>query len=163
PNGTATKDRSSVGITFAKEPPKYELMMNSFANESILVPPHDPHYRAEAVWRMRADARIISVVPHMHWRGKDYRYEALYPDGRRRVGEAAGHAGRPVVRPPRPQRRRRDHAGRAAGAVEVDAGAGRREGAGEAHARGVRQAGAGAPEALPAQAEPAGREETGGA
>jgi mono/diheme cytochrome c family protein len=83
PNGKATKDRSSVGITFAKEPPKYELMMNSFANESIMVPPHDPHYQAEAVWRMRADARIISVVPHMHWRGKDYRYEAIYPDGRR--------------------------------------------------------------------------------
>jgi hypothetical protein len=83
PNGKAVKDRSSVGITFAKKPPKFELFTNSFANESIVVPPHDPHYRAEATLRLRADARIISFVPHMHWRGKDYRYEAIYPDGRR--------------------------------------------------------------------------------
>ncbi len=83
PNGKATKDRSSVGVTFAKEAPKFELMLNSFANEGIQLPPFDPHYRAEATFRVRADARLISAVPHMHWRGKDYFYEAIYPDGRR--------------------------------------------------------------------------------
>jgi thiol-disulfide isomerase/thioredoxin len=85
PNGTATKDRSSVGLTFAKAPPKYELMMNEFANTNIAVPAHDPHYKAEATFRLRGDARILSFVPHMHWRGKDYRYEAIYPDGKRRT------------------------------------------------------------------------------
>jgi acetyl esterase/lipase/peroxiredoxin len=83
PNGTATKDRSSVGVTFAKEPPKFELFTNFFANESISLPPRDPHYRAEATWRLRADARIISFLPHMHWRGHDYRYEVIYPGGKR--------------------------------------------------------------------------------
>src|SRR5262249_50558320 len=83
PNGTRVKDRSLCGITFAKKPPKYELQMNSFANETIRVPAHDPHYRAEATLRLRADARILGFVPHMHWRGKDYFYEAIYPDGRR--------------------------------------------------------------------------------
>lgn len=83
PNGTKVKDRSSVGIHFAKQPPKYEYFTNSFANESIVVPPHDPHFRAEQIWRLRGDARILSMVPHMHWRGKSYRYEVIYPDGRR--------------------------------------------------------------------------------
>jgi mono/diheme cytochrome c family protein len=83
PNGTATKDRSMIGITWAKKPPKYELFTNTFENESILLPPNEPHYRAEASLRLRADARILSFVPHMHWRGKDYRYEIHYPDGRR--------------------------------------------------------------------------------
>lgn len=83
PNGTITKDRSEVGITFAKKPPKYELQMNSFANESISLPPHEPHYRAEATFRLRGDARLISLTPHMHWRGKDYFYEVIYPDGKR--------------------------------------------------------------------------------
>jgi thiol-disulfide isomerase/thioredoxin len=83
PNGKAVKDRSSIGITFAKEPPKYELFTNSFANETILLPPYEPHYRAEATLRLRADARILSFVPHMHWRGKDYRYELVHADGRR--------------------------------------------------------------------------------
>src|SRR5262249_45762796 len=72
PNGTKTKDRSSIGMTFAKEPPKFEMYMNEFANMNIAVPPHDPHYKAEATLRFRGDARLLSVVPHMHWRGKDY-------------------------------------------------------------------------------------------
>ncbi len=83
PNGKKTKDRSKVGITFAGKSPKFEYFTNSFMNESIEVPPYDPHYKAEATWRLRGDARILSFVPHMHWRGKDYRYEVIYPDGKR--------------------------------------------------------------------------------
>ncbi|MHB1422357.1 MAG: redoxin family protein [Gemmataceae bacterium] len=85
PNGTAVKDRSSIGIIFHKKKPKYELLMNSFMNESIRIPPRDPHYRAETTMRFRADARILSLVPHMHWRGKDYFYELIYPDGRKQT------------------------------------------------------------------------------
>jgi peroxiredoxin len=85
PNGKATKDRSSIGLTFAKGPPKYEMYVNAFANETIVVPPHDPHYRAEATLRWRADARVLSLTPHMHWRGKDYFYEVLYPDGKKQT------------------------------------------------------------------------------
>jgi mono/diheme cytochrome c family protein len=83
PNGTKVKDRSSVGLTFAEKPPRYEMLMNEFANMNLVVPQHDPHHRAEATLRMPADARLLSLVPHMHWRGKDYRYEAIYPDGKR--------------------------------------------------------------------------------
>jgi peroxiredoxin len=83
PNGTKTKDRSSIGVTFAKKPPKRELLLSEFANMAFEVPPHDPHYKAEAVFRLRADARIVSFAPHMHWRGQDYRYEVIYPDGKR--------------------------------------------------------------------------------
>ncbi|MFO0844639.1 MAG: redoxin domain-containing protein [Gemmataceae bacterium] len=83
PNGTAVTDRSSVGLTFAKRPPKYEMFMNEFANTAILVPPHDPHYRAEATLRLPADARLLSFVPHMHWRGKSFRYDITLPGGKR--------------------------------------------------------------------------------
>lgn len=85
PNGTAIKDRSKIGIIFHKKKPKYELFTNSFINESIRIPQRDPHYRAEASMRFRADARILSFVPHMHWRGKNYFYELIYPDGRKRA------------------------------------------------------------------------------
>ncbi len=83
PTGKAIKDRSSIGLTFAKKPPKYELLIGEFANMSFEVPPGGEHYKAEATFRVRADARIISFAPHMHWRGKDYKYEAVYPDGKR--------------------------------------------------------------------------------
>jgi len=85
PNGTAVKDRSSVGLTFAPKPPRYEMLIAEFANMTIEVPAHDPHYKAEATFRLRADARILSFAPHMHWRGKDYRYEVIYSDGKRKT------------------------------------------------------------------------------
>jgi hypothetical protein len=81
PNGKVVKDRSSVGITFADKPPKYEMLISEFANMSFEIPPNNPNYKAEAAFRLRADARILSFAPHMHWRGKDYYYEVVYPDG----------------------------------------------------------------------------------
>jgi peroxiredoxin len=83
PNGTVTKDRSAIGLTFARKPPKYELFISEFANTSFVMPAEDPHFRAEATFRFRDDARILSFAPHMHWRGQDYRYEIRYPDGKR--------------------------------------------------------------------------------
>jgi hypothetical protein len=83
PNGTKTKDRSLIGITFADKPPRFEMLMNAFDNEAIKLPAGEPHYRAEATFRLRADARILGFVPHMHWRGKHYFYEAIYPDGKK--------------------------------------------------------------------------------
>lgn len=85
PNGTKTKDRSSVGITFAKKPPKNELFLSEFANMAFAVQPNDPHFKAEATFRLRADARLISLTPHMHWRGKHYYYEAIFPDGKKKT------------------------------------------------------------------------------
>ncbi len=83
PNGKVVKDRSSVGITFADKPPKNELLLGEFANMAFEIAPQDPNYKAEASFRLRADARIMSFAPHMHWRGKDYHYEVTYPDGRK--------------------------------------------------------------------------------
>jgi thiol-disulfide isomerase/thioredoxin len=83
PNGTPARDRSKIGLLFAKKPPKYELLMNTFDNEDLRIPPRDPHYRAETTFRFRADGYLIALVPHMHWRGKDYFYEIIYPDGRK--------------------------------------------------------------------------------
>jgi thiol-disulfide isomerase/thioredoxin len=85
PNGTKVKDRSSIGLTFADKPPKFELFLNELANMSFEIPPNDPHYRADATFRFRADARILSFTPHMHWRGKDYQYEVIYPDGKKEM------------------------------------------------------------------------------
>ncbi|MBM4072217.1 MAG: redoxin domain-containing protein [Planctomycetes bacterium] len=85
PNGKAVKDRTAVGLTFSSKPPKFEMLLNEFANMAFEIPPHHPHFKAEATFRIRADARLISLTPHMHWRGKDFRYEVIYPDGKRQT------------------------------------------------------------------------------
>ena len=85
PNGTPVKDRSAIGLTFADKPPRFEILIGECVNIALEVPPHDPHYKSEATFRLRADARILILTPHMHWRGKDFRFEAIYPDGKRQT------------------------------------------------------------------------------
>jgi hypothetical protein len=83
PTGKAVKDRSSIGVKFAAQPPKYELFMNELGNMGFEIPPGAQHYKAQSTFRVRhGDARLVSVTPHMHWRGKDYKYEIVYPDGK---------------------------------------------------------------------------------
>jgi mono/diheme cytochrome c family protein len=82
PNGKATKDRTSIGLVFAKEPPARESRMNIFAKLAIRIPAGAPHHREESTLPFRQDVRILSALPHMHVRGKSWKYEAVYPDGR---------------------------------------------------------------------------------
>jgi hypothetical protein len=82
PTGKATKDRTSVGFTFAAKPPARESRTNVFWKLNIAIAPHAPHHRHESALRLAKDARIVSLVPHMHMRGKSWRYEIAHPDGR---------------------------------------------------------------------------------
>jgi len=83
PNGTATLDRSMVGLTFAKEPPERPLVMLSPSRKNLVVPAGDPHYRDEINWTFSNDVRLLGLMGHMHLRGKSYKIEAVFPDRRR--------------------------------------------------------------------------------
>jgi peroxiredoxin len=83
PNGKPQKDRSSVGLIFAKEKPKVAVQTEPIADPfAIKIPPGDPNFKTEASWRFRHDGVILGFMPHMHLRGKDFMFEAIYPDGR---------------------------------------------------------------------------------
>jgi peroxiredoxin len=81
PNGRARTDRSSVGLVFAKEPPRYETRTVPVLNYLFRIPPGDGNYKVESRRPFREDAMILGFMPHMHLRGKDFLYEAIYPDG----------------------------------------------------------------------------------
>jgi peroxiredoxin len=82
PNGRAQKDRSSIGLVFAREKPQHEVITLPVANPAFLIPAGADNYEVEQWWVFKEDAHILSFMPHMHLRGKDFRYEASYPDGR---------------------------------------------------------------------------------
>lgn len=81
PNGTATTDRSRIGLTFAKAPVKHEVHTSSLINLWFSIPPGADNH--EVVARMRApkDAILLSLFPHSHVRGKAARYELVRKDG----------------------------------------------------------------------------------
>src|SRR6185369_16361352 len=82
PNGKEAKDRSMVGLIFAKGPVEKIVNTKAAFDIKFVIPPGDPNYEIKSVYEFEEDSHIISFMPHMHLRGKDIVYKAIYPDGR---------------------------------------------------------------------------------
>jgi hypothetical protein len=84
-NGHAASDRTSLGIVFAKQPPKERVLTLQLANEhdTIPIPPNRDNYRVEVHGTMPNDALLLGFFPHMHLRGKRFEYNIVHPDGSR--------------------------------------------------------------------------------
>ena len=82
PNGTAATDRSMVGLIFAKGPVERIITTKAAFDMRFVIPPEASNYEVKAVYEFEQDSHIISLMPHMHLRGKDITYRAIYPDGR---------------------------------------------------------------------------------
>lgn len=85
PDGQPAQDRTYVGLRFAKEPPQYRAVTGRALNGRFKIPPQDPNYEVRSTWTARQDVQITGFMPHMHLRGKDFQYTAVYPDGRDQV------------------------------------------------------------------------------
>jgi peroxiredoxin len=86
PNGTSQTDQSRVGFVFAD--PKTiqrEVRSDVVLNPRFRIPPGAADHRVEASYRFRQDTILYSMMPHMHLRGKAFRFEAIYPDQRREI------------------------------------------------------------------------------
>ena len=83
PDGTPHDDRSSVGLIFAKEPPKFEVKSRAVMNARFVIPAGADDYEVKAQATFPQDALLVNLLPHMHLRGKAFTFEAVYPDGKR--------------------------------------------------------------------------------
>jgi peroxiredoxin/mono/diheme cytochrome c family protein len=88
PNGKAMKDQSSVGMIFAKAPPKevvhdVPIASRDFSRREEKIPAGADNYKIESEFVFKADGHTLSFMPHMHLRGKDFFVEAIYPDGKK--------------------------------------------------------------------------------
>lgn len=86
PVGTVQTDQTSIGLVFAdpKEVRK-EVATHLLYDEDLRIPPKEAHHRIEKSWRAPADALLLAFFPHMHLRGKSFRYEVEYPDGQTEI------------------------------------------------------------------------------
>jgi thiol-disulfide isomerase/thioredoxin len=83
PNGTATSDRTKIGLVFAKEKPRYEVRTSSVVNPAFSIPPGaDNHKVTGTIPYVPFEARILALFPHAHVRGKAARYDIRTPDGK---------------------------------------------------------------------------------
>lgn len=84
-NGTATKDKSSVGLIFAKRPQQQEIRTGAFVNAMFTLPPGAGNEKVDSAIQFNEDSRIWALFPHTHLRGKSWEYRLIYPDGRSEV------------------------------------------------------------------------------
>jgi thiol-disulfide isomerase/thioredoxin len=82
-NGEEMVDRTSLGIIWCKERPATEIKTIGISNENFRIPPGADNHEVRAARKLTRAMRVESFMPHMHVRGKAYRYEVEYPDGRR--------------------------------------------------------------------------------
>ncbi len=83
--GRVEKDRSMIGLVFAKQPARKEALTHMIANRYFRIPPGAENHRVTACWTPPQDIHIINATPHMHVRGKSMEYKVVYPDGRSEV------------------------------------------------------------------------------
>ncbi len=80
-NGKEATDRSSIGLVFANEPPRERIYTLAASTNKFSIPAGDPNYRIDSQFELGHEAKIVSFLPHMHLRGKDFEYRVKYPDG----------------------------------------------------------------------------------
>jgi peroxiredoxin len=86
PNGTPQQDLSHLGLVFTDaKTVKKEVGTWRAVNPRFEIPPGDPNHEVTASHTFRKDTVLMAMFPHMHLRGKSFRYEARFPDGRSEV------------------------------------------------------------------------------
>jgi mono/diheme cytochrome c family protein len=85
PNGTATKDITTVGLKYAKEPPKHQIFTRPVLNLTFVIPAGAASHEVKSAYTFKEDVQLSSLMPHMHLRGKDFEIKAVYPDGTSKV------------------------------------------------------------------------------
>lgn len=86
PRGTKQVDRSRIGLVFADPAAVHKELMSGMAlNFRLQIPPEAPDYVSQADFRFSRPSVLLSLLPHMHLRGKSMKFVAEYPDGTREV------------------------------------------------------------------------------
>ena len=85
PNGTSAKDVTTVGLIYAKTPVQHAVVTRPVLQTAFEIPPGDSNYEVKSNFTFNESAQLYSFMPHMHLRGKDFEYKAVFPDGTSKI------------------------------------------------------------------------------
>jgi len=81
-NGVATVDASTkIGLTFANQKITRQVHTLKISNQQFVIPPKAKNHEASACYTLTKPVTLVDLMPHMHLRGKDFRYNVTLPDG----------------------------------------------------------------------------------
>ena len=85
--GTAVNDLTKAGFKFYEDGDVIDHVVetNLLPHRGWTIPAGDPSFEVNNTYAIDEDIFLLSMGPHMHYRGKAMRYELEYPDGEREV------------------------------------------------------------------------------
>ena len=89
PIGTPQKDLSRLGLVFADPKTIKHVVTTQQVSEArgLVIPPGHDNFEVKSRPSQRApsEVQLLAMMPHMHLRGKAFRYTAHFPDGRSEI------------------------------------------------------------------------------
>ena len=86
PADSPQSDQTRIGLHFAEDSKIKKQVVNLWLdNRTFEIPAGDSDFTVSSTFAFPQDSLILSVMPHMHYRGKAFQYVATYPNGRREV------------------------------------------------------------------------------
>lgn len=87
--GTAIDDDTKGAFRFYEDGDVIDYVvetdLNPFPPADLLIPAGDSNFSVSKTWTFEEDSFLLSMGPHMHYRGKAVKMELEYPDGRREL------------------------------------------------------------------------------
>jgi len=82
--GKAENIRPQIGFYFTNTPPTKSSLVIGLNAQLIDVPPGETNYIVEREIELPADSQALTILPHMHYLGKEIDAFAVLPDGTKR-------------------------------------------------------------------------------
>lgn len=83
-NGREVTDSSELGLYFAASAPRERVLTISPADADLEIPAGESNYRSFVTATMKEGAKLVSLQPHMHLRGKAYDIQLRGANGERK-------------------------------------------------------------------------------
>jgi hypothetical protein len=84
--GSPQSDLTRLGLKFADpRAVKQEVATKLMFDLDLCIPANAAGHEVSQTWEVRRDVLLLSLFPHLHLRGKSFRYTARYPDGAEEV------------------------------------------------------------------------------
>lgn len=84
-SGRRERDQTKLGLHFAKKPVVKPLRGLHLLNHMFRIPAGAERHRVTASARIGHDSHALAIMPHMHYLGREFKVEAIYPDASRRT------------------------------------------------------------------------------
>ena len=81
PSGKPEQEQCTIGLYFAKQPPRRTSTNVTVSSYAIDIPPGAQNYRLRSFSYVPFDAEVLSIFPHAHYLAREVEATATLPDG----------------------------------------------------------------------------------